>query len=300
VPFVRFARDKRGYEHVYLVQEGGGRGKASRPKVLYWYRTPPGVKVGREPFDEAMRREIEARYPAIGFDWKAITSAQPPPPDAEHWRERRRVEKAARLARQAEEQEEAAVEPVEDQRASGENVEGAAHGGTDVEVTGASLINDQGTAGAQDIGPSGQEAEAPPSSESHASADSADAASVRSRRRRRRRGRRRAGPSPIAEGSTAPSSGTAFTADAVADEAAELDEGDAGAGEAGQVDAGEADAGEADAGEVDPGEADPGEGDADAVNGLDPSLSPAADETRTDSSGEAVDPSGHGDVTSKE
>jgi hypothetical protein len=100
VPFVRFARDKRGYEYVYLVHDSTRAGaRASRPAVLYWYRTPPGVKVGRPPFDEEVRQRLEAQNPDIRFDWRAITSAQPPPPDAEHWRERRRAEKAAKMAR---------------------------------------------------------------------------------------------------------------------------------------------------------------------------------------------------------
>jgi hypothetical protein len=108
VPFVRFARDKRGYEYVYLVHDSTRGGRPSRPAVLYWYRTPPGVKVGRPPFDEEVRQRLEAQNPEIRFDWRAITSAQPPPPDAEHWRERRRAEKAAKLARVKEERAETA------------------------------------------------------------------------------------------------------------------------------------------------------------------------------------------------
>ena len=34
------------------------RGKPSRPQVLYWYRTPPGIKVGRAPFDPAIRQAL--------------------------------------------------------------------------------------------------------------------------------------------------------------------------------------------------------------------------------------------------
>jgi hypothetical protein len=108
VPFVRFARDKRGYEYVYLVHDSTRGGRPSRPAVLYWYRTPPGVKVGRPPFDEEVRQRLEAQNPEIRFDWRAITSAQPPPPDAEHWRERRRAEKATKLARVKEERAETA------------------------------------------------------------------------------------------------------------------------------------------------------------------------------------------------
>jgi hypothetical protein len=107
VPFVRFSRDSRGYEHTYLVQESGGRGRPSRVRVLYWFRTPPGIKVGRQAFDEEARQKIESRNPGVSFDWDAIVSTSMPPiPEVEHWRERRRAERAAKVARHAEEAEE--------------------------------------------------------------------------------------------------------------------------------------------------------------------------------------------------
>ena len=106
MPSVRFSRDKRGYEHTYLVHESGGRGRPGRMRVLYWFRTPPGIKVGRQPFDDEARRQIEARNPGVAFDWETIASTpMPPVPEVEHWRERRRVEKAAKVARREEEQE---------------------------------------------------------------------------------------------------------------------------------------------------------------------------------------------------
>jgi hypothetical protein len=113
VPSVRFSRDKRGYEHTYLVHEsGGGRNRPARMRVLYWFRTPPGIKVGREPFDQEARKQIEAKNPGIVFDWNAIASTpMPPVPEVEHWRERRRVERAAKVARREEEQEPARAEP---------------------------------------------------------------------------------------------------------------------------------------------------------------------------------------------
>lgn len=98
--FLRFSRDKRGYEHFQLVETTVRRGR-SRTKVLYWFRTPPGVKVGREPFDEETRRALEAAYPAVAFDWKKIQSTPIPSADAEKWRERRREERAAKRARKA-------------------------------------------------------------------------------------------------------------------------------------------------------------------------------------------------------
>lgn len=98
--FLRFSRDKRGYEHFYLVEPSTRRGKP-RPRVLYWYRTPPGVRVGREPFDASMRRLLEAQYPGVVFDWQEYVDMPIPPIEPEHWRERRRAEKAAKLAARA-------------------------------------------------------------------------------------------------------------------------------------------------------------------------------------------------------
>lgn len=96
-PVLKFSRDKRGYEHVYLVQATNHRGK-TRSRVLYWFRTPPGITVGREPFDEAVRRALEAQNPDVAFDWPKLigTPIPPPAPDVERWRERRRAERAAR------------------------------------------------------------------------------------------------------------------------------------------------------------------------------------------------------------
>ena len=100
--YLKFSRDKRGYEHFYLVQPTS-RGRA-RPRVLYWFRTPPGIKVGRSPFDPEMRRALEAQNPDVVFDWEAITRTPiPPPVEPERWRERRRVERALRAASEIEE-----------------------------------------------------------------------------------------------------------------------------------------------------------------------------------------------------
>jgi hypothetical protein len=95
--FLKFSRDKRGYEHFYLVQPSN-RGKG-RPRVLYWFRTPPNIKVGRSPFDPAIRRELEAQNPDVAFDWEAIVHTPVPPViEPERWRERRRVERSLRAA----------------------------------------------------------------------------------------------------------------------------------------------------------------------------------------------------------
>jgi hypothetical protein len=75
--FLRFTRDKRGYETTSLVH-AGRRGGRSRQRILYWFRTPPGVKVGRPALDEEAIRWIEEHNPDIEFDWPKILEAQPP------------------------------------------------------------------------------------------------------------------------------------------------------------------------------------------------------------------------------
>jgi hypothetical protein len=101
--FLKFSRDKRGYEHFYLVQPTTNRRGKTRTRILYWFRTPPGVRVGRLPFDADVQRAIEAQNPGVTFDWKRLLATPIPPPsaDVERWRERRRVERAEKAARRA-------------------------------------------------------------------------------------------------------------------------------------------------------------------------------------------------------
>ena len=70
-----------------------------RSRVLYWFRTPPGVKVGRNPFDPDTQRSLERQNPGVAFDWPQIVAARmPPPAPVENWREKRRVERAIKRA----------------------------------------------------------------------------------------------------------------------------------------------------------------------------------------------------------
>jgi hypothetical protein len=182
VPFLRFSRDKRGYEHIYLVHDKTRRGKPSRPRVLYWYRTPPGVRVGRAPFDDDVRKRLETQNPDIQFDWPAIVSARmPPPAENEQWRERRRAERAARQAQRAEEvaEREAESAPAQENSAAA-NVEMSIDIGVD---------GDNGVLADEPLPPM---LEAVPE---HAVPETSPAglAPDQTRRRRRRGGRRRRG-----------------------------------------------------------------------------------------------------------
>ena len=71
MPFLRVVRDKRGYETTYLMhwyREGGRQ----RSRILYVFRGPGGVRVGRDPLEPDILRILEAQYPDIAFDWKSV------------------------------------------------------------------------------------------------------------------------------------------------------------------------------------------------------------------------------------
>ena len=71
MPYLRFSRDSRGYENTYVLHTAKKDGK-TQPRMLYWFRTPPNVKVGRVPLDEEAIRAIEERNPGVAFDWKRM------------------------------------------------------------------------------------------------------------------------------------------------------------------------------------------------------------------------------------
>jgi hypothetical protein len=48
-------------------------------RILYWFRTPPGVKVGRAALDEDAIRRIEESNPSVDFDWTLILKGQTGP-----------------------------------------------------------------------------------------------------------------------------------------------------------------------------------------------------------------------------
>jgi hypothetical protein len=59
-----------------------GRGDA-HPRLLYWYRTPPDVKVGRAAIDEEAIRALEESNPELAFDWSRILHSHPRPQPAD-------------------------------------------------------------------------------------------------------------------------------------------------------------------------------------------------------------------------
>lgn len=69
MPFLRLTRDRRGFENTYLLHADH---PGEKPRLLYWYRTAPGIALGRPPLDEDAIRTIEDQHPEIDFDWPAI------------------------------------------------------------------------------------------------------------------------------------------------------------------------------------------------------------------------------------
>ena len=71
MPYLRFSRDKKGFENTYVLHSGRTRGKSS-PQMLYLFRTPPNIRVGRHPLDAEAIRAVEEHNPAVTFDWKKM------------------------------------------------------------------------------------------------------------------------------------------------------------------------------------------------------------------------------------
>ena len=100
MPFLRVIRDKRGYETTYLMDWYHESGR-QRSRVLYAFRGPGGVRVGRLPLEPATMHALEVCYPAVRFDWKTIFS------------ERQVIESGPDLRRRRPRKEEAPTETTE-------------------------------------------------------------------------------------------------------------------------------------------------------------------------------------------
>jgi hypothetical protein len=57
---------------MHLYREGNRQ----RSRILYVFRSPGGVRVGRSPLDLDVQRLIEAQNPGITFDWKEVREGQ--------------------------------------------------------------------------------------------------------------------------------------------------------------------------------------------------------------------------------
>jgi hypothetical protein len=78
---------------------------------LYWFRTPPGVRVGRAALDEEAIRLIEEHHPQIRFNWPQILNGEEEPAPPEPHRRAEPAENPERIPAQAIEAEPAPMPP---------------------------------------------------------------------------------------------------------------------------------------------------------------------------------------------
>jgi len=90
VPFIRYTRDKRGYETTYVMHAYRSNQGPGRTRVLYFFRTPAHVRIGRTPLDEELREALEHTHPDLSFDWTALSREQSAPRFEERERDRDR------------------------------------------------------------------------------------------------------------------------------------------------------------------------------------------------------------------
>ena len=80
-----------------MVHTGGGRRRGrSRPRILYWFRTPPGIRIGRSALDESAIKLIEEHNPDVEFDWTRILKGQAAPVEQRPAQQERRGRPRAR------------------------------------------------------------------------------------------------------------------------------------------------------------------------------------------------------------
>src|SRR5687767_3005620 len=57
---------------MHWYREGGKQ----RSRILYVFRTPGGMRVGRDALEPHILRQIEAEHPDITFDWPVVRENQ--------------------------------------------------------------------------------------------------------------------------------------------------------------------------------------------------------------------------------
>jgi hypothetical protein len=72
LPFIRFMRDKRGYESTLVMHAYRPMSGAQHGRVLYVFRTPSNLKVGRRALDDEVTEALEHTHPDLTFDWVGL------------------------------------------------------------------------------------------------------------------------------------------------------------------------------------------------------------------------------------
>ena len=69
--FLRVSRDRRGYEHTFLIRQEPRKGHG-RSSIVYWFRTPTHVRIGRQPLDDDTIGRLDELHPHQVFDWPKL------------------------------------------------------------------------------------------------------------------------------------------------------------------------------------------------------------------------------------
>jgi hypothetical protein len=84
LPFIRHSRDKRGYDTTYVMHAYRPQRGPQQTRVLYLFRSPSYVKLGRRPLDDEAREALEHTHPDVSFDWTVLGREAIPPRAPEH------------------------------------------------------------------------------------------------------------------------------------------------------------------------------------------------------------------------
>jgi len=98
VPFLRYTRDKKGYETTYVMHSRRGAPANGDARVLYLFRSPAHLAVGRRALDDEARAGLEHTHPDLSFDWESIVKEAAPTKPAPSARPQGREAKPARQA----------------------------------------------------------------------------------------------------------------------------------------------------------------------------------------------------------
>jgi hypothetical protein len=73
VPFIRHTRDKRGYESTFVMHAyRPTSNEPNRTRVLYLFRTPSHVRIGRQALESEVMEALEHTHPDLSFDWTSL------------------------------------------------------------------------------------------------------------------------------------------------------------------------------------------------------------------------------------
>jgi hypothetical protein len=72
VPFIRHLHDRRGYDTTIVMHGYRPAGGPPKTRVLYLFRSPSNVRIGRQALDEEVREALSHTHPDISFDWNAL------------------------------------------------------------------------------------------------------------------------------------------------------------------------------------------------------------------------------------